>query len=405
MGWMAQERQPSSARKPFDIADATIGIACGVAVTFTAIFLGLMPLVRSYSGSRDFVVYWATGQQLLHHANPYDAAAMGRIEHAAGLAIQGSYFMRNPPWGLPLTLPLGLISAQAGALPWSLLMLGLLILSVRILWKTFGRPGTHLELLGYIFPPALMCVMQGQTSILVLLGLVLFLRWRATHPLLAGAAMWLCTLKPHLFLPFAAVLAVWIVVAKSYRLLAGFAVVMAASCAATLWIDPAIVGQYTHWMKTSGISHEVIPCASVFLRNLVNPSAQWLTLVPAVLASIGALAWYWSRRDRWDWVEDGSLLMLVSVLVAPYCWIWDECLAIPALLFMACRTESRKTLALLGVLYIVFELQPFFSSPQTSPANLWLAPAWLAWCLWARRGTHSGQLAPRRVSAQAPSLG
>jgi len=36
------------------------------------------------SGTRDTSSFWATGQQLAHHANPYDEAAMTRIEHSAG---------------------------------------------------------------------------------------------------------------------------------------------------------------------------------------------------------------------------------------------------------------------------------------------------------------------------------
>jgi hypothetical protein len=43
----------------------------GLMLAFTALFLGVMPLT-DMAGKRDFVVYWATGQQLVHHANPYD---------------------------------------------------------------------------------------------------------------------------------------------------------------------------------------------------------------------------------------------------------------------------------------------------------------------------------------------
>lgn len=71
-------------RKRPDLADLSIAMACGLAIASTALFLAVLPLIQHLAGSRDFVVYWATGQQLAHHANPFDAAAMDRLEHAAG---------------------------------------------------------------------------------------------------------------------------------------------------------------------------------------------------------------------------------------------------------------------------------------------------------------------------------
>ena len=207
-------------KKERDIAVLLVAIACALAVVFTTLFLALMPFNRNIVTRRDFIVYWATGQQLVHHGNPYDPDALNRIERDAGFNGGTSYYMRNTPWTLPLALPLGYLGPMAAALPWSLVMLALLFASVRTLWKFFGAAGNGLDWLGYCFPPALFCVILGQTSILLLFGLVLFLRLHKTWPFAAGAALWLCTIKPHLFLPFALVLLVWIFVSRSYRILA-----------------------------------------------------------------------------------------------------------------------------------------------------------------------------------------
>lgn len=393
--------QPSSKKKA-DYADLLIALACGLTIASTALFLALLPLAQHLAGSRDFVVYWATGQQLAHHANPFDTAAMGQLEHAAGFTGKGSYFMRNPPWSLPLALPLGYMSARVAALPWSLLMLGLLILSVRMMWKMFGRPGTYIEWLGYCFPPALICVIAGQTAILLLTGLALFLRLHRSRPFWAGVSLWLCTLKPHLFLPWGVVLLAWIVVSRSYRILAGAVAALAASCALTALIDPAAWSQYMHWADRSGIAHEFMPCFSVLLRDLINPSAQWLVFVLPALGCVWALAWFWPRRHSWDWLEHGNLVMLVSILVAPYCWLWDHSLAIPALLYGACRTPSRKVLAGLAVLFIVLELQPYvFQVGLNSRGFLWPAVAWVVWYAIAMR---SARPLPAVASPEAASV-
>jgi hypothetical protein len=387
-------------------AELILAIGCGLAITSTALFLGVIPLIRHLAGSRDFVVYWATGQQLLHHANPYDALIMGNAEHAAGFVGKGSYYMRNPPWSLPLALPLGFVSARVAALPWSLLMLGLLVISVRLLWKMFGGAEAHagrpLDWIGYCFPPALQCVVMGQTSLFLLFGLVLFLRLHRTRPFWAGAALWFCTLKPHLFLPWGVALLMWIVVSRRYRVLAGAAAAMAASCLLTEWIDPAAWAQYMHWAHTSGISNEFIPCFSVLLRNIIDPAAKWIAFVPSVLGCLWAFGYFWRHRHQWNWMEQGNLLMLVSILVAPYCWFYDQCLAMPALFYVACRTASRKVLAGLGILYILIVIQPYaMGIGLESKMYLWPALAWLAWYLWARNSARNAPQAQIAAAATA----
>jgi hypothetical protein len=213
-------------------------------------------------------------------------------------------------------------------------MLGLLIASVRILWKLFGSAAAnaHLAWLGYCFPPALDCVILGQTSILMLFGLSLFLRLHKSRPFAAGAALWLCTLKPHLFLPYALVLLIWIFVSRSYRILSGAAAAFAVGAAITSLVDPAAWSQYIYYMRTSVITREFTPCLGDLLRDRINPSAEWIAFIPAILGCIWALFYFWPRRHAWDWLEHGSPLLLVSLLVAPFGWIFDQSLALPAVL-------------------------------------------------------------------------
>lgn len=377
----------ASERPRHDLAAVMVVAACALALTLTALFLGVMTFSRQLSANRDYVVYWSTGRQLIHHANPFDPAAMGRLEREAGFeAKAGSFYMRNPPWALPLALPLGFLPPRIAALPWSLLMLGILIACVRSLWIDFGRPGTELLWLGCCFPPALQCVIMGQTAILVMLGLVLFLHLWRQRPFQAGAALWFCTLKPHLFLPSALVLLLWIVVDRRYRVLLGAVSALALSCAVTWFIDPQAFSQYAHWARTSGVSAEFIPCLSVALRDAVRPATRWLTFVPAILGSLWAVVYFWPRRQYWDWLRHGNLVMLISLLVAPYCWIYDQPLALPAVMFGLWQTSSRKAIAAFAAICMVLELQGFWATAGLrSRWYLWPAIAWLAWYLVASR--------------------
>ena len=367
-----------------NFAELSIALVSGLTLAITAIFLIAAPLTGKIAGSRDFVVYWATGQQLVHHANPYDGDAMMRVERAAGLPVgYGVLFMRNPPWGLLIAYPLGLIGTKIGTLLWSLVLLGCLSGSVRMVWQMHGRPRNLLNFLGLSFAPALVCLIVGQTSLFALLGLVLFLRLHRKRPFLAGMSLYLCALKPHLFLAFGVVLLAWVIVSGCYNVLLGAAVAMAASCAAAWWIDPTAWADYAHMMRSYGIEREFIPCWSVVLRLWVRPQAMGLQYLLPVLGCSWALAYFWKRRHTWDWLKDGSPLMLVSVLTAPYCWIFDQVVAIPALLHGAYSTRSRAALALLAGASLLIEIGLVCGVRLPSALYLWTAPAWLAWFLFA----------------------
>src|ERR1700679_3953385 len=88
MAHMASATDHPAGKKDHDIAEFSIALVSGVALAITALFLCVAPLTGEIAGARDFVVYWATGQQLIHHANPYDADQMMRVERGAGLPGQ-----------------------------------------------------------------------------------------------------------------------------------------------------------------------------------------------------------------------------------------------------------------------------------------------------------------------------
>lgn len=366
-----------------DFADFSITLVAGLALAVTAIFLIAVPWAGKMTGSRDFVAYWATGQQLVHHANPYDHDAVGRIEHAAGLTVQGVLLMRNPPWALPLAYPLGFLGLRIAAILWSLVLVACLLVSVGLVRAMHGSPPGVVHWLGLAFTPALICLTMGQTSLFALLGLVLFLRFHGKRPFLAGACLWLCALKPHLFLAFGAALAVWIVTSRSYKVVAGAITALAASCAIATLIDPASWAAYSAMMRAPNIEKEFVPCLSDALRIWIWPQATWLQFLPAALACLWAVWYFWTRRRTWNWVTNGSPLMLVSIVAAPYCFLYDQGLAVPALLDGAYSTRARWLLTALAVVLLAIDAE-VCKVEIISPLYLWTAPVWLGWYLLAR---------------------
>jgi hypothetical protein len=339
--------------------------------------------------ARDSLSYWTAGHQLVHRANPYDAIAVEQLESAAAgfHGPRGSLIMLNPPSALPLVLPLGLVSARLGGWLWSLCLLGCLVASVRMVWTMHGRPGNSLHILGYCFAPAIACIFAGQIPLFALLGLALFLRLHRTHPLWAGAGLWLCAVKPHLFLPFGVALLAWILVTKRYKIALGAIIAFAASSAVILPLDPSAWTHYRQMMHSlaPAIAHEFIPCLSVVLRRSLNPHMLWLQGIPAILGCIWGLGYFWKHRHHWDWIEHGSLLMLVSVFVAPYTWLIDQSVLIPALLHGAYRARSRAYSVFLLSASALILIQIGLGAGVRSPFNLWPAPFWLVLYLFAEQ--------------------
>ena len=386
--------QPLQSKILRTIAEFLVVALCTLAFAFTSLGVIHSLLAKDAAGQRDFVEYWASGQLLAHHANPYDSDSILRVERIAGYPTDiPPIIMGNAPPALLLVFPLGFLGPMPGELLWSFVLLASLVASVWLVRALHGSPKSWLPLLGYSFGPAMSCVLSGQMSMLVLLGLALFLYLHRSRPLLAGASLWLCALKPQLFLPFGVALLVWIVVSRRYRILVGALAVLAASAAVILLLDPQVWAQYRQMMGSLRYDRGVMPCLSNLLRRSIAPDVLWLQYLPSGLGCIWALSYFRRHRDDWNWTTHGSLLMLVSVLVAPYTWLTDQVVLIPALLHGLYETRSRVLVAALALASASVQLSIFGGGSRLLHSNvyLWTAPAWLAWYLLAARSGESQQ--------------
>ena len=385
--------EKSPHRAPARTSDLFCSIATLLAVAvctlmFAATSMGILAslLGKNAAGSRDFIQYWAAGHQLLHHANPYDEHAILPMELAAGYPSGlPAFIMPNPPTALALVVPLGLFGPKSGELLWLALSLACLIASVGMVRMLHGNPKNQLHWLGYTFAPALSCLLSGQITVFVLFGLALFLWLHRTSPFLAGLSLWFCLLKPHLFLPFGIAMLVWIFYSRSYKVLAGAATSIAISSAIAFLLDPSAWTHYAQLMASRRPDLlQSIPCLSIILRHRLGPA--WTQYLPAAVACAWAIGYFRKHREEWNWMHHGSLLMLASVLVAPYTWFMDQAILIPALLHGAYFARSKRSIAVLALASAVIEVQLLRGVPLLkSPFYLWTAPAWLAWYLWATR--------------------
>jgi len=228
--------------------------------------------------------------------------------------------------------------------------------------------------------------MGGQVGIFLLLGFVLFLYFHQSRHYFAGAALLLCAIKPHLFLPFAIVLLLWEVSRKSYRIIAGFSAALLVSCALSFYLDTNAWSQYSQMMHAGGALTERVPVLSVEFRFLVDRNAVLLQFVPEAIACAWATWYFLANRKQWSWMDQGLLVLLVAVMCAPFGWFTDESILLPAVLTGVYRAaENRRSLVPLGLFAAVALAEVLVPVQLISPFYLWSTPAWLAWYLYATR--------------------
>jgi hypothetical protein len=372
--------------RPLAAAGIVVGGFCLMATIFA------VNLTDKSAASRDFIGYWAAGQQIVRGANPYDPQQVLRMEKAVGLGDLQIKITPSPPVGMALVIPLGFLRAKSGLVFWMVVELACLSIALWILWLLEGKPNTRIHLLGYLFAPAVACFMAGQLGVFFLLGVAVFLLWHKRRPFFAGAALLPMTLKPQLFLPVALILLVWVIWRRAPRILAGLAAAMALSCASVLGFDPHIWAQYIAMMKSNLMQDRFAPTLSAYFRWDISPATVWLEYLPAATSCGWALWYFWSRRRRWNWMDHGLLVLLVSLLCAPYAWVTDEAVLLPAVLAGVYRAiEARRSLLPIAIFGAAALIELYTDVRITSWYYTWTTPAWLAWYLYATRSIAKGK--------------
>ena len=303
----------------------------------------------------DFVEYWAAGTLNLAGQNPYDRDLILQTERAAGFEGQQALMMLNPPPVLTLTMPFGALPYRPAALLWLLLSSGALFYSCVVLWDYAAGPrqSRRLALLcGVLFVPSVFALLLGQISILVLLGIALFLRYERDGRMFeAGVASSLLLIKPHVvYLVGAAILAVS--VRKRDRQFALGALLAGTACLIPLIFNPAVYAQYFEMSRTESLTHFSTSTLGTLLRIAArDPNRFGLQFLPMFLGLAFLAARLRRRRGaEWAWEEEMPALATVSVATAAYGWVFDQVVLLVtglSILAVAARTGGRRLLLVL----------------------------------------------------------
>ena len=216
--------------------------------------------------------------------------------------------------------------------------------------------------------PTAVLLLNAQLDGVVVLGLgAAIALW--SRPCLAGLALGLTLVKPQLVLPLAAA----VLIARQWKLLAGWAAAGVALLSATLALNPHWVFDWLGQSRTTvqtGSREVDLPHLGVLLPD----AAQTVAIACLTVVAIAGVLWLASRR-RDDFPSAAAVVIAGGVLAAPH--------ALPADLALV-----ALALALWGQArwfdWLALSLAALFCAVAAAPAPAFVGVALLAWvCLRA----------------------
>jgi len=286
------------------------------------------------AGDVDFVEYAAAARVLLAGGDPYDARSLLPHQAAAGWPHPTAIMMWNPPWVFPLVLPAGLPASGPAFAAWAAAQLVAVCWAAAAAWRLYGGPRRWtplVVLLAAAFPPTFFLVCFGQMSGFAVAGLVGFLAGlRANRPADAGVALALTAVKPHLLLPFAALLACVAATHRPTRIAAvvGGLVLVAAALFPMLW-NPHVWADWLAATRAPTDAFHLSPAdwdPPILAAELSKACGNSLAVqfAPSAAAAVLLVARWWQRRQTWDWERELPAVVLVCLLTTGYgAWGFD----------------------------------------------------------------------------------
>jgi hypothetical protein len=295
-------------------------------------------------GSQEFVVYWSAVQLLRGGENPYDAAALWNIVESTGGVVYGGQ-LKYPPWMLVLLLPLAPLSFSTATMLWLAVQLVLLLGSGLLLWRYFAPADGRIwvgPLLAVAFAPGIFALRNGQITPWLLVGIVGFL-WgtRMRREALAGAALALLTIKPHVAYMFWLAALWWAWQGRRWRVfVAWLGTLVVASGVVTLFA-PDLFVNYSAALTSPPIDWATATLGA-WLRFFFGLDRYWLQFLPSLAGLVGLGIWLWGRRGPWHWEKIMSPLLLASAVTAAFGWSYDQVVLLPVVVDLVAllRTAS-----------------------------------------------------------------
>jgi len=277
------------------------------------------------------------------------------------------HFYISPPFVAVLYVPFAVVPYLDAAILWTILTLGLLALSLRLLWPIV--PNLHRYGFGSILIillsswPVIELLVDGQDSAVSLLLLVAGLRLLlARRDLAAGGVLGLGVFKPQLFL----LIPVLLLFRRQWRALAGwFATVVAVTVLSLIMVGPrgsrgylALITSPSFQQGTEAVGWKMLslePLAHALFGGLAVALATPVTLaIDAVLLAAFARTVLKSPAHPRQTTLLFAMTILVGSVVSPYFFVYDGVvLLLPSVLLLDEATTNTTVRLSVVVGYVL----------------------------------------------------
>ncbi len=355
-------------------------------------------LTTSHLGEKDFLGYWSAAHLLITGGNPYDPGALRELQHAVRPEQvhrdAPTVMVWNPPWLILILLPLGILPFDLAAPVWvfcNVLMVGVaLALSWQFLSQPVDGEGFVLALAaGFLYSGTVDLIVIGQTSGLVLLGYLLVIKsLRARQDVLAGAALMLTAIKPHVVYLAVLILFIWVMRNRRWWVLAGLAAAGIGSALIVWMIFPK-------WLITYAQTLSHFPYSSLYTSTLASFMSSLFGIEIFRFSAVLTLPLipFLVRLLEKDFLTALNLSLLLSVPLSPYGFSFDQVVLLPGitqLVVWLWRMElPRRTTWIISIcLAIVYILNLCVQRITHLPYYwlMWVPLALLGLYVWAWRG-------------------
>ena len=294
-------------------------------------------------GTADFIQYWSAASLLIDGKDPYDPGLLLKVQQDLGRTHPQPLRMWNPPWLLIVLLPVLSFDFGLSTAVWLTINLGIILFSGTFIWRFFGGSTGAALLVAWItsvsFFPFLLCWGVGQTSCLVLLGVVLFLLSdRVGNPWLGAAGLMLVSCKPQNVYLFCLIVAVWVLRERNWKLPAASVVLLGVAAGILTLLRPPWAADYLRALEQPPL-YWATPTVGGILREYFSIQSSAVQYLPPLVTAAATLLWI-SRHPKIVWRSSISLVLLVSSLSSPFGWSYDQ-----VLLLFPCLESIVRVLA------------------------------------------------------------
>ncbi len=305
--------------------------------------------------SPDLINFWASAKILQSAGNPYQ---LTNLEHFATAEIPGTHVFSpvfNPPIAFIFLDHLSAFTLTEARQ--SLLLLSVFCLAL-YLWLTLPCLSNHAhpsEVIRYVLKTLLIVISlmpittllrlgQIDAPLMVALGAALVLSER-NHKILAGILLSLTAIKPHLFLLLYGVIFANELRQSYFKIPLGFCSGVAALLIISHIQFPELWAQWLA-IDRSVVFGFVQPNIGSNLRLLFNRAdSWWVNLMPLIVifpyVIVKVIRFGSTKNEFW------GIYLPLSLIVAPYIWLYDYALLLPSVALIGLSSTSIAPVALL----------------------------------------------------------